>query len=231
MAPLVSPVLFPPLLLRASNAPGYQLVNRTVQSQCGLTRGGPIAGALGAPRWMGLFLHRRSSCSGLSFSPIPRTDSLPTLRLPRISRSLARVYPACSVRPTVRTFAFSPVQSCSPRYLILRNVPTSHTVFSVLLQVTLFISFFLALSFSVSSFLSLFFGLSLAWVQSFYLVLTLSSSKLFFFLLAPTRQHFFRIFRTRYSLPSLSCISFKILEMQRLYSYCEILKREYVHTQ
>lgn len=133
MAPLVSPVLFPPSsstsVERAGVPAGKQSRPIVARPHPGRTnhrraRRAKMNGSLSPS----VLLSLRSS-----FSPIPRT-LFPHLGFhAALARSLARVYPACSVRPTVRTFASSPVQSCSPRCLILRNVPTSHTVFSVLL--------------------------------------------------------------------------------------------------
>lgn len=86
-----------------------------------------------------------------------------------------------------------PVQSSSPRCLIPCNVPTSHTVFSILLSLAslIFLSLTLSLSFSPPlSFL-------LTRMQSFYLVLKLPPSySSGFFLTFNSCQNntFFRIF-------------------------------------
>lgn len=86
-----------------------------------------------------------------------------------------------------------PVQSSSPRCLIPCNVPTSHTVFSILLSLASLIFLFLTLSLSFSPPLSF----PLARMQSFYLVLKLPPSySSGFFLTFNSCQNntFFRIF-------------------------------------
>lgn len=86
-----------------------------------------------------------------------------------------------------------PVQSSSPRCLIPCNVPTSHTVFSILLSLASLIFLSLTLSLSFSPPLSF----PLTRMQSFYLVLKLPPSySSGFFLTFNSCQNntFFRIF-------------------------------------
>jgi len=121
-----------------------------------------------------------------SFSPIVRA-LFPHLGFhASLARSLARI-PGV-LRPSDGPFASSPVQSCSPRCLILRNVPTSHTVFSVLpsLTLSLFLSFECSLSLSLS--------LSLSSSRSCAIFVLYSVEIIIFFPLDPTRQHCFRFF-------------------------------------
>lgn len=145
----------PSSLQRASSAPGYQLVNRAIQSQHGLTQGGPIANVLGAPRWMGLSLRRFSSHSDLCFRLYFELTSL--AKASDISRLLL-LYPACFVHPTAR-FVRSPlypVQSCSPRCLMLWYVPMSHTRYSLVSPLTPFNSSLFLCSSRISLFYSYF---------------------------------------------------------------------------
>lgn len=157
MAPLVSPFCSPlssTSLERAGVPAGKQ--SRPIVAQ-------PY------PRWTNRERARRAKMNG-SLSPsvfLSLRSSLFRLYfglsyftwVSRTSRSLARVYPACSVRPIVRTSVrLLPVQSCSatlPYTLQRSNV--SHGIFSPSLGYFTCLYFVLSLSlpFSFSFFLSL----------------------------------------------------------------------------
>lgn len=94
---------------------------------------------------MGLFLHRFSSRSDLPFADT--TSSLPTLGLPRISRSL--VYPACSVRPTVR----SSHRQCSRARHVALYFATFQRLARYFLSFPRLLSLSLSLRFSFSRYL------------------------------------------------------------------------------
>lgn len=142
MAPLVSPFCSPlscrPSLERAGVPAGKQ--------------SRPIA-ARPYQRWTNRGRARRAKMNG-SLSPSARLSlrssrfqAIPRAHFPHLgtrtplASSLAPRIPGV-LRPSDGPYVrLSPVQSRSPRCLIPCNVSTSHTVFSVLLQISLYLSF------------------------------------------------------------------------------------------
>lgn len=200
MAPLVSPFCSPlsSTSLERAGAPAGK------QSR-------PIV-AWPYPRWTNRRHARRAKMNGslslwiflslwLTLSAILRT-LFPHLGFRHLSPAHLRVPGVLrpSDGPYVRLL---PVQSSSPRCLIPYNVPTSHTVFSILLSLTSLLSLSLSpLSHSLSFCPSLSFLLTR--MQSFYLVLKLPPPySLGFFLTFNSCQTLFSKFLlyTHYLLP------------------------------
>lgn len=154
---------------------------------------------------MGLSLGGFSSRSGLRFRLCFQLSSLTWVS--GTSRLLTCVYPACSVRPTVRTFAFC---QCSRA----RHVALYPATFQRLTRYSLSSSELLRFSLSLLLCLSLSFCLPLSFfltrMQSFYLVLKIppSYSSGFFLPLNSCQSNtFFRIFASYTLLVSyLICI-------------------------
>lgn len=226
MAPLVSPVLFLPLSSRECRG---ERAGVPAGKQCG-----PIV-ARPHPRRTNRRRARRAKMNGSlspsvllslrsSFSPIPRT-LFPHLGFhASLTRTLAYTRRAPSVRRSVR----SPHRQCSrARHVALYSATfqrlTRYSLSSSrLLSIYLYLSLSSFLSPSLSFYLFLFLRLDAVFLSRSYAIFVFSipSKLLFFFSFRSYKAALFFDFllRTRYSLPFLFCISFRILKMRRLYS-------------
>lgn len=157
-----------------------------------------------------------------SLSAIPR-PLFPHLGFRHLSLPRFIVYPACSVRPTVRTFASC---QCS-RALHVALYPAT---FQRLTRYFLSSSRFLHLSFSSSSlclsFLSLFFSLSISrlsavFLSRFYSISVFPSEIIFsFFFGSRARQHFFEfLLRTHYLFPIQSVLVLRLFFLTQKYNH------------
>lgn len=213
MAPLVSPFCSP-------------LSCRPSRERAGVPAGKqsrPIA-ARPYQRWTNRGRARRAKMNG-SLSPSARLSlrssrfqAIPRAHFPHLgtrtplASSLAPRIPGV-LRPSDGPYIrLSPVQSRSPRCLIPCNVSTSHTVFSVLLQVSPLVSLFLRLSLSFLSFSIS--RLSAVFLSRFFLLFFRPSLRnyFFFFFLDLDKAALFRISASYTLLVSYSvCISPKTL--------------------